>query len=144
MVPVIHALGQVVFSKLFAGFFCKPASEEASFWNDGHANRLVAVCGVWSEHWQADLPLLQPLKKCWQHFRNVRGVLTFVRYCIYLINSFYLIQTLWINVTAVSQNKCFTLHQSIAIMLFSDGLKPGWSLMVSKQFVLWLQDDLIK
>ncbi len=47
--------------------FCKPASEEASFWNDGHANRLVAVCGVWSEHWQADLSLLQPLKQCWQH-----------------------------------------------------------------------------
>ncbi len=67
MVPVIHALGQVVFSKLFAGFFCEPASEEASFWDDGHANRLVEVCGVWSEHWQADLPLLQPLKQCWQH-----------------------------------------------------------------------------
>ncbi len=63
MVPVIHALGQVVFSKLFAGFFCEPASEEASFWDDGHANRLVAECGVWSEHWQADLPLLQPLKQ---------------------------------------------------------------------------------
>ncbi len=67
MVPIIHALGQVVFNKLFAGFFCEPASEEASFWDDGHANRLVAVCGVWSEHWQADLPLLQPLKQCWQH-----------------------------------------------------------------------------
>ncbi len=47
--------------------FCEPASEEASFWDNGHANRLVAVCGVWSEHWQADLPLLQPLKQCWQH-----------------------------------------------------------------------------
>ncbi len=45
--------------------FCEPASEEAFFWDDGHANRLVAVCGVWSEHWQADL--LQPLKQCWQH-----------------------------------------------------------------------------
>ncbi len=67
MVPVIHALGQVIFSKLFAGFFCEPASEEASFWDDGHANWLVAVCGIWSEHWQADLPLLQPLKQCWQH-----------------------------------------------------------------------------
>ncbi len=60
MVPVIHALGQVVFSKLFAGFFCEPALEEASFWDDGHANRLVVVCGVWSEHRQAELPLLQP------------------------------------------------------------------------------------
>ncbi len=67
MVPVIHALCQVVFGKLFAGFFCEPASEEAFFWDDGRANRLVAVCGVWSEHWQADLPLLQPLKQCRQH-----------------------------------------------------------------------------
>ncbi len=48
-------------------FFCEPASEEASFWDDSYANRLVAVCGVWSEHWPADLPLLQPLKKCRQH-----------------------------------------------------------------------------
>ncbi len=28
MVPVIHALGQVVFSKLLAGFFCEPASQK--------------------------------------------------------------------------------------------------------------------
>ncbi len=47
--------------------FCEPASEEAFFWDAGHANRLLAVCGVWSEHWQAYLPLLQPLKQCWQH-----------------------------------------------------------------------------
>ncbi len=46
--------------------FCEPASEEASFLDDGHAKRLVAVCGV-CKHWQADLPLLQPLKQCWQH-----------------------------------------------------------------------------
>ncbi len=25
------------------------------------------MCGVWSEHWQADLSLLQPLKQCWLH-----------------------------------------------------------------------------
>ncbi len=25
------------------------------------------MCGIFSEHWQADLPLLQPLKQCWQH-----------------------------------------------------------------------------
>ncbi len=62
MVLVIHALGQVVFSKLFAGFLW--ASFRRGY---GHANRLVAVCDVWSEHWQADLPLLQPLKQCWQH-----------------------------------------------------------------------------
>ncbi len=67
MVQVINALCQVVFSKLFAGFFCELASEEASFWDNGHANRLVAVCGIWSEHWQAVLPLLEPLKQCWQH-----------------------------------------------------------------------------
>ncbi len=39
MVTGIHTLGQVVFSKLFAGFFCEPASEEASFWDDSHANQ---------------------------------------------------------------------------------------------------------
>ncbi len=50
MIPVIHALGQGVFSKLFAGFFCAPASEEASFWDDGHANRLIVVCGIRSEN----------------------------------------------------------------------------------------------
>ncbi len=47
--------------------FCEPASEEASVWDDGHANRLVAVCAVWSENWQADLLILEPLKQCWQH-----------------------------------------------------------------------------
>ncbi len=70
-----HALLQVSHSCSWPGclqetvcrLFCEPASEEASFWDDGHANRLVAVCGVWSKHWQADLPLLQPLKQCWQH-----------------------------------------------------------------------------
>ncbi len=67
MVPVIHALGQVVFSKQFAGFFCEPTSEEASFWDGGHANRFVAVCVIWSEHCQSDLLLLQPLKQCWKH-----------------------------------------------------------------------------
>ncbi len=25
------------------------------------------MCGVWSEHWQADPPPLQPLQQCWQH-----------------------------------------------------------------------------
>ncbi len=25
------------------------------------------MCDVWSEHWQADPPPLQPLQKCWQH-----------------------------------------------------------------------------
>ncbi len=31
--------------------------EEASFWDDSHADQFDAVCGVWSEHWQADPPL---------------------------------------------------------------------------------------
>ncbi len=25
------------------------------------------MCGLWSEHWQADPPPLQPLQQCWQH-----------------------------------------------------------------------------
>ncbi len=52
---------------IYLWIVCEPASEEVSVWDDGHANWLVAVCGVWSEHWQADLLLLQPLKQCWQH-----------------------------------------------------------------------------
>ncbi len=31
--------------------------KEASFWDDSHADQFDAVCGVWSEHWQADPPL---------------------------------------------------------------------------------------
>ncbi len=67
MVPVIHCSWPGCLQQTVCRLFCEPASEEASFWDDSHANRLVAVCGVWSEHWQADLPLLQPLKQCWQH-----------------------------------------------------------------------------
>ncbi len=66
MVPAIHVIPGCL-QQTVCRLFCEPASEEASFWDDGHANWLVAVCGVWSEHWQADLPLLQPLKQCWQH-----------------------------------------------------------------------------
>ena len=33
------------------GLSCEPASEEASFWDDGHADCLDAECDVWSEHW---------------------------------------------------------------------------------------------
>ncbi len=58
MVPVIHVLSLLVFSKLFAGFL-------EHF--DSHADQFDAVYGVWSEHWQADPPLLQPLQQCWQH-----------------------------------------------------------------------------
>ncbi len=51
--------------------FCRLSSasslEEASFWDDSHADQFDAVCGVWSEHWQADPPPLQPLQQCWQH-----------------------------------------------------------------------------
>ncbi len=66
MVLVIHALGQVVFSKMFAGFFVSQLQKRLPSGTTA-MQRLVAVCGVWSEHWQADLPLLQPLKQCWQH-----------------------------------------------------------------------------
>ncbi len=31
---------------------------EASFWDDSHVDQFDAVCGVWSEHWQADPPPL--------------------------------------------------------------------------------------
>ncbi len=46
---------------------CASSLEEASFWDDSHADQFDAVCGVWSEHWQADPPPLQHLKQCWQH-----------------------------------------------------------------------------
>ncbi len=32
-----------------------------------HADQFDAVCGVWSERWQADSPPLQHLQQCWQH-----------------------------------------------------------------------------
>ncbi len=67
MVPVNSCSWTGCLQQTVCRLFCEPASEEASLWDDGHANRLVAVCGVWSEHWQADLPLLQPLKQCWQN-----------------------------------------------------------------------------
>lgn len=60
MVPGTHVLGLLVFSKL-----CRLspalASEQASLWDDGHADWFDSVWGVWSEHWQVDLPFLQPL-----------------------------------------------------------------------------------
>ncbi len=59
MVPVIHGSWPGCLQQTVCRLFCEPASEEAPFWDGGHANRLVAVCGVWSEHWEADLPLLQ-------------------------------------------------------------------------------------
>ncbi len=40
-------------------------SESNKFTLDSSDHR--TVYGVWSEHWQADLPHLQPLKQCWQH-----------------------------------------------------------------------------
>ncbi len=67
MVPVINVLSLLVFSKLFAGLLCASSLEEASFWDDTHADQFDAVCGVWSEQWQADPPPLQPLQQCWQH-----------------------------------------------------------------------------
>ncbi len=67
MATVIHIFSLLVFSELFVGFFCASSLEEASFWDDSHPDQLDAVCGVWSEHWQADTPPLQPLQQCWQH-----------------------------------------------------------------------------
>ncbi len=29
---------------------CASSLEEASFWDDSHADQFDAVCGVWSEH----------------------------------------------------------------------------------------------
>ncbi len=49
------------------GLSCASSLEEASFWDDSHANQFDAVCGIWSEHWQADPPPLQPLQQFWQH-----------------------------------------------------------------------------
>ncbi len=46
---------------------CASSLEEASFGGDSHADQFNAVCGVWSEHWQADPPPLQTLQQCWQH-----------------------------------------------------------------------------
>ncbi len=31
----------MLLARLFAGFFCEPASEDASFWDDCHANDLL-------------------------------------------------------------------------------------------------------
>ena len=61
MVSVNHALGLIFISRLFAGFLVsqEPASEEASFWDDGIADQIDAVCSVSSEH----LLLLQPLQQ---------------------------------------------------------------------------------
>ncbi len=67
IVPVIHVLSLLVFSKLFAGLSRASSLEEASFWDDSHVDQFDAVCGVWSEHWQADPPPLQLLQQCWQH-----------------------------------------------------------------------------
>ncbi len=67
MAPVIHALGQVVFSKLFAGFLVSQLQKRLP----SGTTAIVAVCDIWSEHWQADLPLLQPIKQCWQHSWSV-------------------------------------------------------------------------
>ncbi len=35
---------------------CASSLEEASFCDDSHADQFDAVCGIWSDHWQADPP----------------------------------------------------------------------------------------
>ncbi len=49
--PFFACLQQTVF-----GLSCASSLEDASFWDDSHTDRFDAVCGVWSEHWQADPP----------------------------------------------------------------------------------------
>ncbi len=63
MAPVIHVLSlqQTICELTWAS-----SLEEASFWDDNHADQFDAVCGVWSEHWPAYPPPLQPLQQCWQ------------------------------------------------------------------------------
>ncbi len=43
------------------GLSCASFLEEAFFWDNSHADQFDAVCGVWSEHWQADP---HPFKLC--------------------------------------------------------------------------------
>ncbi len=64
MVPVIH-LGQVVISKLFVGFFVSQLQKRLPSGTTAMQTDLLQCVAY--EHWQADLPLLQPLKQCWQH-----------------------------------------------------------------------------
>ncbi len=65
MVPVVHVLS--LLQQNVCRLSCASSLEEASFWDDSHADQFDAVCGVWPEHWQADPPPLQPLQQCWQH-----------------------------------------------------------------------------
>ncbi len=60
MVPVIHALGQVIYCKLFAGLFVSQLKRRLPSGMTAMQTDLLQC-----EHWQADLPLLQPLKQCW-------------------------------------------------------------------------------
>ncbi len=59
---------------IVCGLFCASSFEEASFLDDSHADH--AVCGVWSEHWQADPTPLQPLQQRWKVTNYI-----YSRYC---------------------------------------------------------------
>ncbi len=67
MVPVVHALGQVVLSKLFAGFFLSQLQKRLPFGMTAMKTNLLQYVTYGLSTGQADLPLLQPLKQCWVH-----------------------------------------------------------------------------
>ncbi len=64
MVPVIHVLSLLVFINCLQAFLC--IIFRRRFLLGRHADQFDTVCGVWSEHWQADLPPLLLLQQCWQ------------------------------------------------------------------------------
>ncbi len=66
MVPVVHVLSLLVFSKLLRAFLCI-IFRRGFLLGRQPCDQFDAVCGIWSEHWQADPPPLQPLQQCWQH-----------------------------------------------------------------------------
>ncbi len=65
MVPEIHVLSLLVFS--LRAFLCIIFRRGFLLGRQPCRPIFDAVCGIWSEHWQADPPPLQPLQQCWQH-----------------------------------------------------------------------------
>ncbi len=67
MVPVIHALGQVVFSKLFAGFFVSQLQKRLPSRTTVMQTDLLQCVAYGLSTDKLTCALLQPLKQCWQH-----------------------------------------------------------------------------